>query len=364
MSVYRTTRSPYFLFDFQVRGHRFYGSTKCTTRREAEKVEATEREKAKLLVGQIEGAKSSVRLDDIAGRYWQEIGRHHSGADGTEHRLELLIRFFGKGRLLTDITNDDVTKLVAWRRGHQKVAAQGHADPRLISNFTVNHTTRQLRKLFTAAKLWGVKFQQEPTWKRHLLPELLERVREVSEAEADKLDAAMRDDYRPFFEFARASGLRLNECLLRWSEVDWSARQIRKPGKGGRYVTVAITSEIRETVWPLRGHHPEFVFTYVPQRRDGGNERRPITYGGVQTYWQRLRKQTGIVGLRFHDLRHDFATKLLRSSRNIRLVQRALNHRSLVTTLRYAHVLDHEVAEAMEEAAKSRTKSRSKLKVV
>jgi hypothetical protein len=279
MSVYRTARSPYFLFDFQVRGHRFYGSTKCTTRREAEKVEVIEREKAKLLVGQIEGAKSSVRLDDIAGRYWREIGRHHRGADGTEHRLELLIRFFGKDRLLTDIVDDDVAKLVAWRRGHQ--VRKMSADPRPISNFTVNHTTRQLRKLFTAAELWGVKFQHEPTWARHLLPELLERVREVSEAEADILEENIRPDYKPFFDFARASGLRLDECLLRWSEVDWSARQIRKPGKGGRYVTVAITSEIREIVWPLRGHHPEFVFTYVPQRRDGGNERRPITYGGA-----------------------------------------------------------------------------------
>ena len=47
MSVFRKQRSPYWHFDFQCRGHRFHGSTKCTTRREAEKVEAAEREKAK-----------------------------------------------------------------------------------------------------------------------------------------------------------------------------------------------------------------------------------------------------------------------------------------------------------------------------
>ena len=65
--------------------------------------------------------------------------------------------------------------------------------------------------------------------------------------------------------------------------------------------------------------------------------------------------------MRFHDLRHDFATKLLRHSGNLRLVQKALGHASIKTTERYAHVLDSEVAEAMEAVAKSRSKPRSRL---
>ena len=46
------------------------------------------------------------------------------------------------------------------------------------------------------------------------------------------------------------------------------------------------------------------------------------------------------------------------------LCQRMLNHRDLRSTLRYAHVLDSEVADAMERGAKSRKKSRTRLKVV
>ena len=181
------------------------------------------------------------------------------------------------------------------------------------------------------------------------------------------LDAAMRADYAAFFAFARASGLRLDECLLRWSEVDWSARQIVKLGKGGRRVVVPITSEIREILWPLRGHHPEFVFTYVCERADHGRvkgQRYPLTYNGVETFWRRLRLRAGVVGFRFHDYRHDFGTKLLRETGNLRIVQKALNHANIKNTLRYAHVLDSEVAEAMEALAKSRTKSRTQLKVV
>ncbi len=151
------------------------------------------------------------------------------------------------------------------------------------------------------------------------------------------------------------------------TEVDWSAEQIRKPGKGGKLVTVPITSTIRDILWPLRGHHPEHVFTYLAQRTREGRvkgERHPLTYSGVKIAWRRLRKRAGVTGFRFHDFRHDYASKLLRETRNLKIVQRALNHADLKTTTRYAHVLDHEVAEAMERVAKSRKKSRSTLRDV
>src|SRR5262249_5515558 len=165
VSVYknRDGRSPYFHYDFQVRGHRFHGSTKCTTRREAEKVEAAKREEAKRLVAQLAAAKTSLRLDDLADRYLNQVRQHHAGAHNTHHHLALLIKCFGEDKLATDITDDDVTLLVAWRRGHRR------KDGALISKHTVNHTTKQLRKLFTRCKLWRVRFDHEPKWSKHLL---------------------------------------------------------------------------------------------------------------------------------------------------------------------------------------------------
>jgi len=71
-----------------------------------------------------------------------------------------------------------------------------------------------------------------------------------------------------------------------------------------------------------------------------------------------------VTGFRFHDFRHDFGTKLLRATGNLKLVQKALNHANLKTTSRYAHVLDGEVAAAMERLAESRKKSRTKLRIV
>jgi integrase len=242
VSVYRPKGSPFYHFDFVWRSNRFHGSTKTTNKREAEKAERLERERVKAHAEQAIAAGSSLRIDDVAGRYWAEVGQHHTGADNTERLIGYLIEFFGKDKLLTEITGNDVAKLVAWRRGHKR------RDGTLISSYTVNDTVEQLKKLFTRAKAWGVRFHREPAWRDHWLSEPQERVRELQDAESDRLDAEVRDDLAPFFAFAKASGMRLNECLgLRWSEVDWGTSRITKPGKGGNLVTLPITSAIRQS---------------------------------------------------------------------------------------------------------------------
>ena len=87
MSVFRKPRSPYWHFDFQWRGHRFYGSTKATTRREAEKVEAAEREKAKRMSRSSRPRAhrcGSMTSPDATG---QEVGQHHIGAGNTGRQI-------------------------------------------------------------------------------------------------------------------------------------------------------------------------------------------------------------------------------------------------------------------------------------
>jgi len=358
MSVYRPKGSPFYHFDFRFEGDRFHGSTRESERRKAEAVEAAERDKARTAARAARGATNSLKLDDVADRYWLEVGQHHAGSGDTKSGLARLLEFFGPHRLLSEIGDDDVAQLVAWRRSHRvtrrtkKPRAKDAPPPPPISNATVNRsTTEVLKKLFTRAKAWGVRFEREPNWKLHWLPEPQERVRELVGDEAGRLEAATRDDYAAFFAFARASGLRLNECLLKWSEIDWGARRIRKPGKGGKLVTVPITRAIREILWPLQGHHPVHVFTYVAASTRPGrirDQRYPITYQGAKTAWRRLRRTAGVEGFRFHDFRHDVGTKLLRQTGNLKLVQRALNHADLKTTAKYAHVLDEEVAAALD----------------
>jgi integrase len=149
--------------------------------------------------------------------------------------------------------------------------------------------------------------------------------------------------------------------------VNFGTRQIVRLGKGGRRVVFPITDSIREILFPLQRQHPEFVFTYVAvygNKRLGivRGQRYRLTLSGVKSRWQRMRTKAGVTDFRFHDYRHDFGTKLLRKTGNLKLVQKALNHADITSTLRYAHVLDEDVASAIEDVAKSRNKSRTTIR--
>jgi integrase len=321
-------------------------------------------------------SRVSLQIDDVADRLWNDSAQYDAEPKATETNLARLIEYFGKAKPLTEIDHGEVRKLVAWRRGH-RVSRRGKRTKEeqdalpLISNATVNRsTTKVLQRLFIFAKAEGAKFDREPDWADLLLPEPAERVRELQSEEGAALDGVMRGDYEPFFAFVRASGLRLKECVtLKWSEVNFGTRQIVRIGKGGRRVVFPITPAVREILFPLQGQHPEHVFTYFAiygNRRLGlvRGERYPLTYNGAKSAWQTMRVSAGLVDFRFHDFRHDFGTKLLRDSGNLKLVQKAMNHRDIKSTMRYAHVLDEDVAEAVERLAKSRNKSRTQSRKV
>jgi integrase len=373
VSVFTTTKSKgVYWYDFQLQGHRFYGSTRCTARREAEKFESVERDKAKQQIKAMSRSRTSLAIDDVADRLWTAAAQYDAIPQATATNLARLVEYFGKTTPLCDIDHAKAAKMVAWRRGHQVSRRNSNKDAMpLISAATVNRSSiAVLRRLFSFAKAEGARFDHEPKWAQLMLPVPEERVREVQEHEADALNDAMREDYEPFFAFARLSGLRLRECVtLRWSEVNFGTKQIIKTGKRKQRIVLPITDSIREIIFPLQGHHPEYVFTYVCARADKRanrirGQRYPLTYGGVQTAWKRLRANAGVSDLRFHDFRHDFASKLLRETGNLKLVQRALNHRNIESTLRYAHVLDEDIAAAIERVAKSRAKHRATVRKV
>lgn len=367
MSIYKNQKSPFWQFDFQISNRRFYGSTETGDKKAALAFEREAKAKAR---ASIEAEKhlgaGPLTLDIAAGRFWQEVGQYHSGSATEWRDLKRLIDYFSPDKRLDEMSDGDVAALVAWRRQHTikgRKKDKAGKSVQLIANATVNRsTTIVLKKLFTRAKrVWRHQFPHEPSWRDHWLKEAGERVREVHAEESEALDASVRADYEPWLEFARVSGLRLAETLIRWPEVDWLAKIITTKGKGGRTVTTPITSTVAAILAPLKGHHPEFVFTYICRRPRGKKrirgQRYPITYSGAKSEWKRHRTRAKVKNLRFHDLRHDVATKLLRQTGNLKLVQKALNHADIKTTLRYAHVLNEEVAAGLEGLSKSRNKS-------
>lgn len=355
MSVFKDQRSPFYRYDFQLQGRRFYGSTKCKNLRDAEKAERDLKAKAKEdLENEKKYGSNPFPIRYAFGRYWEEVGKHHVNASDTWRRLQTLVQFFGPNKRLDEITDADVAALVAWRR--QQTVHRNRAKPseKLVENSTVNRSTiAPLKAVFSRAKrTWKLVLVNEPNWRAHWLSTPEERVRELTAKEAEALVASVREDFADWLAFAHLSGRRRQETLILWSHV--GDNQIVSPGKGSRRVVTPITPQIREIIERQRGHHPTHVFTFVARQTAGAfvrGQRYPITREGAKTQWRRLAKRSKVKDFRFHDLRHDRATKVLRATGNLKLVQRVLNHSNIATTARYAHVADEDVADALERSA-------------
>jgi len=65
---------------------------------------------------------------------------------------------------------------------------------------------------------------------------------------------------------------------------------------------------------------------------------KPIHRNRVGLAFRRLVKKAGIENFRFHDLRHDFCSRLIQAGEELSVVSELAGHSSITTTQRYAHL--------------------------
>ena len=58
-------------------------------------------------------------------------------------------------------------------------------------------------------------------------------------------------------------------------------------------------------------------------------------------------KRAGMRRIRFHDLRHSFASQLVSAGRSLKEVQELLGHESIQVTMRYAHLAPERMRDAV-----------------
>lgn len=148
-------------------------------------------------------------------------------------------------------------------------------------------------------------------------------------------------------------GLRVSEAIdLKVEDIDWSGGKLTVVrGKGNRDRVLWLADEDRTTLkrWIAGRPNPSgFVFSTL--KGDRMNDRY------VRDFVKRYALKIGIKkDVHPHTLRHTFATDLLRNTGNIRLVQKALGHASLTTTMIYTHIVDEQLEEALKNFRKSET---------
>lgn len=145
-------------------------------------------------------------------------------------------------------------------------------------------------------------------------------------------------------------GLRLAEVInLRWRDLDLMTGKLHvKQGKGAKDRILWIGEEDLELLRKWRERQaevvrkaPEHVFTTL--------QGKPLSPRYVQAMVRRYADKAGIQKrVHPHTLRHTFATDLLRTVKNVRIVQKALGHANLSTTQIYTHIVDEELEEALK----------------
>jgi integrase len=149
------------------------------------------------------------------------------------------------------------------------------------------------------------------------------------------------------------SGLRQSELLgLRWRDIDFPGQLIhvrRALDRSGRDVPPKTRHSVRDVVLmtglaeALRAHRERSRFRgpedYVFASQVGTPlQRRNVWRQALEPAYSKA----GIERLRWHDLRHTFASLLIGGGANVVFVSRQLGHGSSDVTLRvYAHLFDH-----------------------
>ena len=176
------------------------------------------------------------------------------------------------------------------------------------------------------------------------------------------LDEARATGVYEMYYIELATGLRRGELLgLKWQDVDWKNGIIKVRRQVARidgeiveaplktknsYRAVTISPQAIEVLKQQKAKTKELKEPYIFPSPNGG----PISLDSVNNMLKRVLERTGIPKVRFHDLRHTFATIALQNGVDSKTVSGMLGHFSAGFTLdTYAHV----TTSAQKEAAQT-----------
>ena len=343
MSVYKPKGKPHYHYDFQHKGRRYHGSTGCSTKRLAEEFERRERHKAALPQQQ----RPPISVNEAGGLY-QEHAEHLPSWKTIRYMIAALVEGLGQGSLLSEISQRDLQIYFAKRRDGR-------------SNASVNREIENARALWRHADDTKYDIGEMPNWGKLFLKVARKPPRELEINEEKKLFLAIRNDVSDAIDFLLKSGWRRGEVLgLRWSDVNLPRKQAATKIKGGDVVIRPLTTTLVEIIarQPQADDDEgkEFVFTYVCQKSRGNRragKRYPLTPTALRKPFEKAKADAGVDNFRVHDLRHTRGTRIVRATGSLAAAKEALKHRRIETTLRYAHVLDEDVRNALD-ASESR----------
>ena len=321
MSLYK--RGSFWWMRFSFQGKQIRRSTETTDKKLAERIyhkvlgELAEGDWFDRLPGE------EKTLSELFGQYLNEHSKPNKSPKSyirDKGMVGRILKEFGDVTLV-EISARQISEYKSRRRAEDAAAA------------TVNKELSFLRHVFETAVVWEwLKTNPAAQIPREKVRNCIERW--LSSEEEERLLNACPDWLRKIVIFALNTGFRQGEILsLTWKQMDWSRKAILfwEQKNGGRDLI------------PLN----ERALNVLKDRskiRTLGSELVFLTSNGTRYLarnvfkaFNRACEKAEIKNLRFHDLRHTFATRLIQDGVDLYTVQRLGRWRSLSMVMRYAH---------------------------
>ena len=311
------------------------------------------------------GATLPSLRDFIEDTYMPWFKAHHKGHEKTQHTLSNNFDPIMSQRL-DAITGRDLEQIrTGWMQAGNKAS-------------TVNRKMGSISGVFSRAVEWEY-IDTHPLAKlkqlkvdskgviRYLAADETKRLRDALDARQDEmraeresanawrtdrhkepmpslLELPFTDHLKPMVLVSLNTGMRRGELFdLKWSAVNFDTKTITVAGATTKTSDTRHIPMNKETIGVLEAWKKQVSKSpYVFPGQGGGR------FEDVKSAWLKLLERAQIDGFRWHDMRHDFASRLVMAGVPLNTVRDLLGHADIKMTLRYAHLAPGTKAAAVE----------------
>ena len=307
---------------------------------------------------------SRMTLGEWLDRWLAEYkdGTIRSGTlEGYRNYIENYIKPQLGGKQVSLITPQDVQRMYRRLKSGGRVREDAEGSKRL-SDSTVRHIHTMLHGAMKAAVQAHI-IPKNPTENATVPKSNYKPMQVLNEQELDTfLQAVQKDDiWRDFFYTELMTGLRRGEiCALMWRDFDAKAgtlgisRTLHSKGQGIYALGDTKTSQGNRTIIL-----PESVAALLRARKKASisqwifpqpaSPELPMNPGTAYRRLKTLLEEAGLPSIRFHDLRHTFATLALQNGMDVKTLSAMLGHVSAATTL---DIYTHSTSDMQHAAAR------------
>jgi integrase len=281
----------------------------------------------------------TLTVSEAVDRYFITAKNNKSTWKDDVYRVKVFVKMYG-AYLINDITTQDIETYmtaVSSKTVMKTDPDTGEKYKQIISPATRRHYLQVVQRLFNYLSETGLYHKKNPTDNLTVVVPDNTVINPLTDEECRSFidlceSGAFRGHGGQFLLFALYTGLRASGIYrMKWEDVDIKRKSLRlQTTKNKRKVTLLLSDSAISILNSLpQGESRDYVF--------------PSYYGGqkknIRTLWEHAKKQAGIrQSVRFHDLRHTFATLLGESGVDLEVISKMLHHSDISITMKYAHV--------------------------